>query len=215
MKTDNIPPVWITCSAAHSELGISQQSLSNHLAKRPHLRCKIGKRTYVDIANLRPVIGVRGTPGYRVTAEEIREVSALFQSGKTIAEITKITGQSRQTVERCIFRAGHRGGERIMPELYDGLVETIQDKLDEAELLLQANEEQLKATDDPSSRAELLRLIASQRASVVVYRRQLAVKTLSVIHLTLTVEEKAHLEQQATAADKEIIQYVRERCGLE
>jgi len=49
-----------------------------------------------------------------------------------------------------------------LPETYPGQTEVVRTKLHQAELLMQANHEQLSAATDPDARANLLRLIAGQ-----------------------------------------------------
>lgn len=109
-----------------------------------------------------------------------------------------------------------------MPELYEGQTEIVRTKLQEAELLMQANQETLAATTDPETRANLLRLIAGQGGTIGAYRRQLAKCKSDTdetrndqIRVRLSATERAALEANAASAGQTLAQYVRARCGLD
>lgn len=108
-----------------------------------------------------------------------------------------------------------------MPELYPGQTEVVRQKLTEAELLLQANQETLRATDDPEKRANILRIIAGQSGTIGSFKRQLATceaesdpRRNEDIRVHLSATEKAQVQADAKAAGMLLGRYVRSRLGL-
>jgi len=110
-----------------------------------------------------------------------------------------------------------------MPELYPGQTETIAANLRRAELYLQADEERLKITTDPTERAALMRAIAGRIQTVESNRRALvrcsdeeegeSARTNS-LRIRLNEDELMTLRGKAQEQGISVSAYVRRACGL-
>lgn len=111
-----------------------------------------------------------------------------------------------------------------MPELYEGQSEVVAGKLRELELLQAADEETLKATQDPAARSALLTRMAGRAGAITSQRRFLGKLTgeetaepanrTETVRLRLTPAEKARLQEVATEAGETISGYLRGMLGL-